>query len=368
MHVKRGEVRIKTEEWDHLIVHASKVCMVGNVEALGCQLQFCLLANFMLPSQAHIEIGVVRAKSSVTAGSDRTFVGGVIVAVHLAACQQVERMSTVVGKNRSQLKAGKQGILPGAFNYAGRNDFMALIEFRKRAIGTEVSRILRSKIAVKISTRVEAFAKRVVANQSEGIAEVRRVDENRLKRSKLTAIGHIDPELCQSAGARAGGNASKAPRWRRCAADRPLRKQRLENGSRIRGWVATGHPCKRNDIDGDLAIAGTAAVTGEKPESSGKPADGVQIVHLTGLRRVTNRAVVRVPNSERIINSWNLVADCRVKDPGPATNHGLGIFEGIPGKGHTGAKILLVGIQRSVLRVKFVAKSVVQREIRLDGP
>src|SRR5260370_18472024 len=76
MHVKRGELRIKTEEWAHLIVHASKVCMVGNVEALGCQLQFCLLANFMLPSQAHIEIGVVRAKSSVTAGSDRTFVGG----------------------------------------------------------------------------------------------------------------------------------------------------------------------------------------------------------------------------------------------------------------------------------------------------
>src|SRR5260370_4476761 len=171
MHVKRGELRIKTEEWAHLIVHASKVCMVGDVEALGRELQFCLLAKFMLPSQAHIEIDVVRAKSRVTAGSDRTFVGGVIVAVHLASRQQVERMSTVVGKNRSQLKAGKQGILPGSFNYAGRNDFMALIEFRKRAIGTEVSRILRSKIAVKISTRVEAFAKSVVAKQGEVIAE-----------------------------------------------------------------------------------------------------------------------------------------------------------------------------------------------------
>src|SRR5260370_2666387 len=171
MHVKRGELRIKTEEWAHLIVHASKVCMVGNVEALGCQLQFCLLANFMLPSQAHIEIGVVRAKSRVTAGSDRTFVGGVIVAVHLAACQQVERMSTVVTKNRSQLKAGKEGILPGTFNYAGRNEFLALIELRKLAIGAEVGLILRSKIAIKISSRVEAFAESVVAKQREVIAE-----------------------------------------------------------------------------------------------------------------------------------------------------------------------------------------------------
>src|SRR5260370_20788254 len=165
MHVKRGELRIKTEEWAHLIVHASKVCMVGNVEALGCQLQFCLLANFMLPSQAHIEIGVVRAKSNVTAGSDRTFVGGVIVAVHLVACPHVERLSTVVSKNRSQLKAVKEGILPGTFNYADRTDFMALIEFRKRAIGAEAGRILQSKIAIKITTRVEAFAESVVAKE-----------------------------------------------------------------------------------------------------------------------------------------------------------------------------------------------------------
>src|SRR5260370_34106989 len=101
--------------------------MVGNGEGLGCQLEFWILANFMLPSQAHIEIGVVRAKSSVTAGSDRTFVGGVIVAVHLAACQQVERMSTVVSKNRSQLKAGKEGILPGTSTDSGSSNFVALI-------------------------------------------------------------------------------------------------------------------------------------------------------------------------------------------------------------------------------------------------
>src|SRR5260370_28694888 len=48
---------------------------------------------------------------------------------------------------------------------------MALIEFRKSAIGAQIRRVLRAIIAVKISTRVEAFAKRVAAEQSEVITE-----------------------------------------------------------------------------------------------------------------------------------------------------------------------------------------------------
>src|SRR5580693_2853613 len=171
MHVKRGEPRYQTEDRAHFIVHASKACMVGYVEGFGSELQFCLLANFMLPSQAHIDIDVVRPKSSVATGSDRTFVGGVIVAVDFAACQQVERMTAVVGKNRSQLKAGDDGILPGAIKDTGHHHFMALIEFRKPAIGPEVGRVLRSIVAVKIGTCVEAFAKGVVAKQSEMIAK-----------------------------------------------------------------------------------------------------------------------------------------------------------------------------------------------------
>src|SRR5260370_29059088 len=47
---------------------------------------------------------------------------------------------------------------------------------------------------------------------------------------------------------------------------------------------------------------------------------------------------------------------------------GLVIFERVPGKGHPGAKSLFVGAQRSVLRVQFVAKTVVQREIGPDLP
>ncbi len=89
---------------------------------------------------------------------------------------------------------------------------------------------------------------------------------------------------------------------------------------------------------------------------------------MAGLRRVTHRAVVRVANSEGVINSRNLVVDCRVKDPVAAAKHGLVIFERVPGEGHPGAKILLVGGQRSVLRVQFVAKTIVELEIGLDGP
>ncbi len=48
---------------------------------------------------------------------------------------------------------------------------MALIEFRKPAVGAEIGWILRSIIAVKVSRRVEAFAKSVVAEQGEVIAE-----------------------------------------------------------------------------------------------------------------------------------------------------------------------------------------------------
>src|SRR6266481_6786955 len=112
MNVKRGITRgacacnrawrSNAKKRVHLIVHTCKVCMVGDVEALSRQLQLCLLANFMMPAQAHVEIREARAKPSVTAGPDWTLVGGVIVAVDLAACQQVERVSAVVGENRGQ--------------------------------------------------------------------------------------------------------------------------------------------------------------------------------------------------------------------------------------------------------------------------
>src|SRR5258708_25926 len=171
MHVERGESRRQAEEWAGHVVYTGIVCMVRDVEALSRKLQLRLLANFMLPTQAHIETDVARAKPGVATGSDRTLIGGVIVAVHLTSSQQVERMSAVIGKSRRQLKARKGWILPRAVKHSGHYDFMALIEFRKSAIRAQVRRILRSIIAVEIRRGVEALAKSVVAQQSKVIAE-----------------------------------------------------------------------------------------------------------------------------------------------------------------------------------------------------
>src|ERR1700722_6102131 len=162
---------LNAKEWIHHVVHACEVGMVGDVEALRCKLHSGLFAKFMLPAQAHVEIGVARAKSSVAAGADGAFVRGVIVAVHFASRQQVERMPAIVGKNGGQLKTGKDGIRPRTVNDTGHHDLMALIEFGKSAVGAQVGRILRAIIAVKISHRVESFAIGLIAQHGKIIAE-----------------------------------------------------------------------------------------------------------------------------------------------------------------------------------------------------
>src|SRR5258708_20045023 len=80
-------------------------------------------------------------------------------------------MSAVVGKDRGQLKAGNEGILPWALNDAWHDELMGLVESGEAGIGAQIRRVLRAIIAVKTSTGVEAFAKRVVAEQSEVITE-----------------------------------------------------------------------------------------------------------------------------------------------------------------------------------------------------
>src|SRR5208282_3952482 len=133
-------------------------------------------------------------------------------------------------------------------------------------------------------------------------------------------------------------------------------------------WVAAGHSRDRNDIDRDFSVARAASVTREKAERSGHSTDGVQVIHLACRRRVTYRAFIRVQDSQGVINIRNLCVDWCVKDPIPAANHRLVIFKRIPSEGDSGAKVLLVGIQRSELRVKFIAQTVVQSETRSDLP
>src|SRR5260370_14329162 len=52
----------------------------------------------------------------------------------------------------------------------------------------------------------------------------------------------------------------------------------------------------------------------------------------------------------------------------PCTNHGLLIFERVPGKRNARSKIVLISIQVAVLHVQFVPQAVVQGEIWPNGP
>src|ERR1700675_2396546 len=132
---------------------------------------------------------------------------------------------------------------------------------------------------------------------------------------------------------------------------------------------AAGDSLDWNDVNGDFSIAGTASVTRENGAGkSGKSANGVQVVHLPRIRRVSHRAVVRVPNSEGVIHRRNLVVDRCVKDPVATTNDRLVVAEWIPRGRDSRAKIFFVCVQRSVLRVKLIAKAEIQGQIGPDLP
>src|SRR5580658_3711914 len=126
---------------------------------------------------------------------------------------------------------------------------------------------------------------------SVGRPEVGLVDKGHLKLGKWTTIGDIQPQRRLRKQGR--GNASVASRWRDRAGDRALGEECLENVRSSELGVA-GHSRNRDDIDRDLAVAGAASVTRVKAESSGHSADGIQVIHLTGRRRVPYRAIVRV--------------------------------------------------------------------------
>src|SRR5579863_559742 len=93
MYVERRERRAtpdKTEERAYLIIYAGKICPVGEVKSFRREQKVSLLAQAMPPAQTSIEVDIVRTQARVARGSDGTFVGSVIIAVHLASSQQIE--------------------------------------------------------------------------------------------------------------------------------------------------------------------------------------------------------------------------------------------------------------------------------------
>src|SRR5215470_9869986 len=106
MYVEGCKSRLEPEEWAYFVVDAREIRPVRDVKSFRCKPKICFLTQFVGPAQTHVKVRVIGTQSGVPRGSNGTLVGRVIVAVHFTACQQVERMSTVVGENGSELEPG----------------------------------------------------------------------------------------------------------------------------------------------------------------------------------------------------------------------------------------------------------------------
>ena len=94
------------------------------------------------------------------------------------------------------------------------------------------------------------------------------------------------------------------------------------------------------------------------------PTDIVDLIgNLRLVLLILDGAFIFVQHSEAQIHLRDLGIQRAVENAVSAADHGFVIFEGIPGEGEPRGDIAVVGIQRTILRVYFVADAVVQGEI-----
>src|SRR5262249_2539321 len=121
--------------------------------------------------ETQIKVDEVRPDTSIAAGADWTVIGGVTIAIHVSARQQVEWMGAVVAENRRQLPSTEKLALVGGCQNAGRNYIMTLIKAGQAALACEIGVIERTKVAVEVGCRIEGFAEGVVPQQAEVAAK-----------------------------------------------------------------------------------------------------------------------------------------------------------------------------------------------------
>src|SRR5260370_6801805 len=97
--------------------------------------------------------------------------GGRAAFMHVRSRQQIKRVPAVVTDNGRELETGKDCILPGASQNAGKHYFVPLVEVRKRAYRSQVGLVLRREIAVEVAGGVECLAERVIPEEREVVAE-----------------------------------------------------------------------------------------------------------------------------------------------------------------------------------------------------
>src|SRR6266481_428432 len=78
------------------VVHAGKVCMVGDVEALSDQLEIGLLAQLEAARDAHVEISIIGTESGIAPRAYGAVIRGMAIAVDVGPGQWVEGMARVI--------------------------------------------------------------------------------------------------------------------------------------------------------------------------------------------------------------------------------------------------------------------------------
>ena len=151
-----------------------------------------------------------------------------------------------------------------------------------------------------------------------------------------------------------------------------MRKQCLENRpSSLQ--TQGGHAREGVHVDSNEARAGTGSASRKNGDAGqSNAARGHDIVDLVGHLRlvvlVFHRTVVLIQDSQAQIHLGNLCVNGPKEHSVPAANHGLVIVERIPREGNAWPDVLVVGIERQILRIDLVPCAVVQREIARHFP
>src|SRR5262249_46453168 len=157
--------------WTNHVVNAGEVGAVQKVESFRQELQLRSLSKPEGLGETQIKVDEVRPDTSIAPGADWTVIGGVTIAIHVSARQQVEWMGAGVAENRRQLPSTENLASSSSCQNASRNYLMTLIKTGETALACEIGVVEWTKVAVEVGCRIEGFAEGVVPQQAEVVAK-----------------------------------------------------------------------------------------------------------------------------------------------------------------------------------------------------
>ncbi len=144
------------------IVHAGKVCPVGQIEGFSQDLQVCSFADFEAARKTQVKVNVIGTQTGITRCANWTIIGGMVISVYIRASQQVKRMTAVVAENGSNLETRENAptLMTSVYNGC-KDDFVPLIEVGKSALKSQVRVVLGTKVTVEVRSGIKGLAQRV---------------------------------------------------------------------------------------------------------------------------------------------------------------------------------------------------------------